>query len=56
MRFWDQLARGWRLHACGEPIALRGFIAEIPAEDGDSMLAVYPPGMFDGGTGASAWK
>ena len=47
-------ARGWRLHACGEPIALRGFIAEIPAEDGDPMLAVYPPGDVRRRHGASA--
>ena len=48
------LARGWRLHACGEPVAAGGFIAEIPCEDGGPLLAVYPHGMRDDGTEASA--
>jgi len=48
------LARGWRLHACGEPVAAGGFIAEIPAGDDGPLLAVYPHGMRDDGTEASA--
>ncbi|ORX13069.1 hypothetical protein [Mycobacterium xenopi] len=55
--YWWALAllrHGWRLHACGEEIARYGFIAEIPAGDGDAALVVYPGDVSDDGTEASA--
>jgi len=48
------LRHGWRLHVCGDVLAGCGFIAEIPAVDGDPMLVVYPGDMADDGTEASA--
>ena len=46
---------GWKLYACGDVAAQRGFIAEIPGADGgDPILAVYPGDMADDGTEASA--
>jgi len=48
------IAHGWDLYACGEPIAQGGFIAEAPGLTGRSLLAVYPGGMADDGSEASA--
>ena len=45
---------GWRLYACGEAVAQHGFIAELPGADGDPVLVIYPGGMPDDGTEASA--
>ena len=45
---------GWKLYACGEALAQYGFIAEVPGADGDAALVVYPGGMPDDGTEASA--
>lgn len=55
--YWWALAllrHGWRLHACGQELARYGFIAAIPREDGEPMLAVYPGDMADDGTEAAA--
>ncbi|ANE83363.1 hypothetical protein A7U43_27955 (plasmid) [Mycobacterium adipatum] len=45
---------GWKLYACGDAVARHGFIAEVPRADGESALVVYPGGMPDDGTAASA--
>lgn len=47
------LRHGWRLHACGDPAARYGFIAEIPAAGGGRDLVIYPGDMADDGTEAS---
>lgn len=55
--YWWSVAlkrHGWKLHACGEVVAQRGFIAEIPCGDGEADLVVYPADMADDGTEASA--
>lgn len=47
--------RGWQLESIGEDLAGGGFVAVVPGDDGeDAVLAVYPGGMCDDGTEASA--
>ncbi|KEF94928.1 hypothetical protein K883_05352 [Mycobacterium sp. TKK-01-0059] len=46
--------QGWQLHACGEDVARFGFVAEIPASDGEPRLVVYPGDMAQDGTEAAA--
>ncbi|OBK11261.1 hypothetical protein [Mycobacterium sp. 1245852.3] len=46
--------QGWQLHACGEDVARFGFVAEIPAPDGEPRLVVYPGDMAPDGTEAAA--
>jgi hypothetical protein len=49
------IARGWRLEQLGVPVAGGGFIAHIPgAEGAGPVLAIYPRGMREDGTAASA--
>lgn len=54
--WWAQTLRnyGWVLHEVGQPVAAGGFVAQIPGEQGESALVVYPHGMDDDGTAASA--
>ncbi|WP_240631780.1 hypothetical protein [Mycobacterium colombiense] len=55
--YWWALAllrQGWQLHACGEDVARLGFVAEMPAPDGEPRLVVYPGDMAPDGTEAAA--
>ncbi len=47
-------AQGWRLFALGEQVAGGGFIAEIGLDRDESVWVVFPRGMPDDGTEASA--
>lgn len=55
--YWWAVAlkhHGWKLYACGNDVAAGGFIAEIPNTAGGMDLVIYPGGMPDDGTEASA--
>lgn len=54
--WWVQTLRnhGWQLHEVGQPTAGGGFIAQIPSDGGEPVVIVYPYGMDDDGTAASA--
>lgn len=55
--YWWAVAltrRGWQLHACGDALAQYGFMAEVPGAEGNRTLVIYPGGMTDDGTEASA--
>ncbi|MDD4866097.1 MAG: hypothetical protein PHQ28_02920 [Mycobacterium sp.] len=41
------IERGWLLRACGERIARRGFIAEIPIASEEILLVIYPGDTTD---------
>jgi len=47
-------ARGWRLSALGDLVARGGFIAEIPEGLGPPVWAIYPRGIPEDGTAATA--
>lgn len=54
--WWAQALKrhGWKLYGCGDVVARGGFIAEIPHAGGGTDLVLYPGGMPDDRTEASA--